>query len=118
MKIQQKIGCPTISHAHWEKSLVELLREVTENVVASFDTAFENFLKKTFSGNVEVARVHVIRNDKHLAESLQVSRNSERQMFERQINFGLLKFVNVSDRYRRRKRQRASEVKIERLINE
>ena len=79
-----------------------LLREVTENVVAFFDIAFEN-LKETFSGNVQVARAHVIRNGKHLTESLQERRNSKWQMFERKINFGRLKFVNMSDRERRGK---------------
>ena len=50
-----------------ERSLVELLREETEKVVASLDTAFENSLIEAFSGNVQVARARVIKNGKHLA---------------------------------------------------
>ena len=70
-----------------ERSLVELLREETENAVASLDTAFETSLKEAFSGNVQAARVRVIKSDKHLAESLQDRRSSKWQKFERQINF-------------------------------
>ena len=47
-----------------------------EKVVASLDTAFENSLKEAFSGNVHVARARVIKNGKHLAETLQKRRNS------------------------------------------
>ena len=50
-----------------ERSLVELLREETEKVVASLDTAFENSLIEAFPGNVQVARARVIKNGKHLA---------------------------------------------------
>ena len=39
-----------------ERSLVELLREETEKVVASLDTAFENSLKEAFSGSIQAAR--------------------------------------------------------------
>ena len=101
-----------------ERSLVELLREETEKVVASLDTAFENSLKEVSSGNVQIARARVIKNGKHLAETLQKRRNSKCQKFERQMNFDLLKFVNVSDRERRSKKQRANELKLERLIND
>ena len=80
-----------------ERSLVELLREETEKVVASLDTAFENSLKEVSSGNVQVARARVIKNGKHLAETLPKSRNSKWQKSERQMNFDRLKFVNVSD---------------------
>ena len=60
-----------------ERSLVELLGEESEKAVASLDTAFENSLKEGFSGNVEVARARIIKNGKHLAESLQKRRNSK-----------------------------------------
>ena len=50
-----------------ERSLVELLREETEKVVASLDTAFGNSLMEAFSGNTQVARARVIKNGKHLA---------------------------------------------------
>ena len=80
-----------------ERSLVELLREESEKVVASLDTAFENSLKEAFSGNVEVARARIIKNGKHLAETLQKRRNSKWQKFERQMSVDRLKFVNVSD---------------------
>ena len=50
-----------------ERSLVELLREETEKVVASLDTAFGNSLTEAFSGNIQVARARVIENGKHLA---------------------------------------------------
>ena len=96
-----------------ERSLVELLREETEKVMASLDTAFENSLKEVSSRNVQVARARVIKNGKHLAETLQKRRNSKRQKFERQMNFDCLKFVNVSDRERRSKKQRANESKSE-----
>ena len=49
-----------------ERSLVELLREETEKVVASLDTAFGNSLMEAFSGNTQVARARVIKNGKHL----------------------------------------------------
>ena len=49
------------------KEFGELLWEEIEKVFASVDTAFENSLKKVFSGNVQVARACVIKNDKHLA---------------------------------------------------
>ena len=101
-----------------ERSLVELLREESEKVVASLDTAFENSLKEAFSGNVEVARARIIKNGKHLAETLQKRRNSKWQKFERQMSVDRLKFVNVSDRDRRSKKQRANELKLERLIND
>ena len=80
-----------------ERRLVELLREETGKVVASLDIAFENSLKEAISGNIQVARAHVINNGKHLAESLQERRNSKWQKFERQMNFDRFKFVNVSD---------------------
>ena len=60
-----------------ERSLVELLREETEKVVASLDTAFENSFKEVSSRNVQVARARVIKNGKHLAETLQKRRNSK-----------------------------------------
>ena len=50
-----------------ERSLVELLREETEKVAASLDTAFGNSLIEAFSGNIQVARTRVIKNGKHLA---------------------------------------------------
>ena len=46
---------------------MELLREETEKVVASLDTAFENYLIEAFSGNIQVARARVIKNGKHPA---------------------------------------------------
>ena len=93
-----------------ERSLVELLGEESEKVVASLDTAFENSLKEAFSGNVEVARARIIKNGKYLAESLQKRRNSKWRKFERQMSFDRIKFVNVSDRDRRSKKQRANEI--------
>ena len=101
-----------------ESSLVELLREETEKVVASLDNAFENFLKEVCLRNVQVARAHLIKNSKHLAETLQERRNSKWQKFQRQMNFDRLKFVNVSDRERQSKKQRANGLKLERLIND
>ena len=59
--------------------------------------SFENSLKEAFSGNVEVARACIIKNGKHLAETLQKRRNSKWQTFERQMSVDRLKFVNVSD---------------------
>ena len=97
---------------------MELLREETEKVVASLDTAFENNSKEVSSGNVQVARARVIKNGKHPAETLQKRRNSKWQKFERQMNFDCLKFVNVSDPKRGSKKQRANELKLEGLIND
>lgn len=49
-----------------ERHLMELLRKETENVFASLDTAFENFLEKEiFSGNIQEVRARVIMNGKH-----------------------------------------------------
>ena len=48
-----------------ERSLVELLREESEKVVASLDTAFENSIKEAFSGNVQVARARIIKFFNH-----------------------------------------------------
>ena len=58
------------------------------------------------------------KNGKHLAKGLQKRRNYKWQKFERQMSFDRLKFMNVSDRERRRKKQRANEVKLERLISD
>ena len=45
---------------------MELLRKETENVFASLDTAFENFLEKEiFSRNIQEVRARVIMNGKH-----------------------------------------------------
>ena len=101
-----------------ERSLVELLRKETEKVVASLDIAFENSLQEAFSGNVQAARARLIKNSKHLAKTLQKRRNFKWQKFERQMSFDRLKFVNVSGRERRSKKQRANELKLERLIDQ
>ena len=60
-----------------ERILVDLLRKETGKFVASLDTAFQTSLKEPFSGNVQVARAHVVNSGKHLAESLQDRRNSK-----------------------------------------
>ena len=101
-----------------ERSLVELLREETEKVVVSLDTAFENSLQEAFSGNVQATRARLIKNGKNLAKTLQKRRNFKSQKFERQMSFDRLKFVNASDRERRSKKQRANELKLERLIDQ
>ena len=60
-----------------ERRLVELLREETEKVVARLYTAFENYLKGVFSGNVRAVTTRVIKNGKHLADSFQERRDSK-----------------------------------------
>ena len=68
--------------------------------------------------NVQVARARVIKNGIHVAESRQERRNSKWQKFERQMNVDCLKVVNLLDRDRRSKKQRANELKSEKLIND
>ena len=80
-----------------ERSLVEILQEETKKVVASADNAFENSLKEAFPGNFQEARALVVKNVRHLAETLQNHRNSKWQKFERQMSFDHLKLANVSD---------------------
>lgn len=74
-----------------ERRLVKLFRKEKEKVVTSLDTVFENFLNEVFSENILVTRVHVIKNGKHIAESLQQRRDYKWQEFERQMNFDGLK---------------------------
>ena len=85
-----------------ERRLVELLREETEKVVARLYTAFENYLKGVFSGNVRAVTTRVIKNGKHLADSFQERRDSKQRRFGRQMSFKLVKFVNGSDRGKQR----------------
>ena len=112
---------------HWnsalkntERHLVELLRDETKKIVSSLDAEFKTSLKEAYPRNLKAARECVVKENVHLVESLQRCRNKKWRKFEGRVganyeklegNLDRFKFVNISDRQRRKRKKLINETK-------
>lgn len=88
---------------------MELLRKETENVFASLDTAFENFLEKEiFSGNIQEVRARVIMNGKHWAEGPQEGRDSKWRLRDKWVLIALGLWLYQIERDKGGKKERTN----------
>ena len=105
-----------------ERCLVELLRDETKKIVSSLDVEFETSLKEAYPRNLKAARERNIKENVHLVESLQRCRNKKWRKLEGRVsanreklerNSDQFKYVNISDRQRRKRKMLINETKSE-----
>lgn len=119
LRIKENLGINVVS-SDWmnrwhlalkiaERCLMELLRKETENVFASLDTAFENFLEtEIFSGNIQEVRARVIMNGKHWAEGPQEGRDSKWHLRDKWVLIALGLWLYQIERDKGGKKERTN----------
>ena len=111
-----------LNRASWisAKQSIELLCNETKKIVSSLDVEFETSLKEAYPRTVKAARERVIKENVHLVKSLRRRRNKKRRKFEGRVgasreklegNSDRFKFVNISDRQRRKRKKLINETK-------